>query len=115
MKMPGMVGDKQLSLGALGHTGIDGHGVQSNMLMQGHTGQMMSAGMMASAQTKMHSAEKDPHSHRAGMPSEFTATKYGGERSAINSYENEKTLSDKLEVTVIPVDEEPYSKMITIP
>ena len=50
-------------------------------------------------------------SHRA--TAEFTATKYGGER---NSYESDKALlSDKLEVTVIPVDEEPYSKMITIP
>lgn len=47
---------------------------------------------------------------------EFIATKYGADRSGNSSYENEKLMtSDKLEVTVIPVDEEPYSKMITIP
>ena len=29
--------------------------------------------------------------------------------------ESKKDASDKLEVTIIPVDDEPYSKMITIP
>jgi len=29
--------------------------------------------------------------------------------------DGDKFSSDKLEVTVIPVDEEPYSKIITIP
>lgn len=29
--------------------------------------------------------------------------------------DSDKLSSDKLEVTVIPVDEEPYSKIITIP
>ena len=32
-----------------------------------------------------------------------------------NSYDGDKIPADKLEVTVIPVDEEPYSKIITIP
>ena len=92
--------------------------------MQSSSGQIMTQGNVVSATaTKLHSAEKEGGQIRSnvGSSNEFitTTAKYGGDRTSANSsnYEtNEKqSLSDKLEVTVIPVDEEPYSKMITIP
>lgn len=104
--------------------GISSH--PSGMLMQSSSAQIMASGNVVGAPTasKLHSAEKDPSMRNVGSVSnEFIATagntaKYGGgERQIIGPNEsNEKqSLSDKLEVTVIPVDEEPYSKMITIP
>ena len=95
----------------------------TSMLMQSSSGQLISQGNIVPPITsKIHSAEKEMGQIRSDSANEFitTSTKYGGERTSVNSASNYDTneklpISDKLEVTVIPVDEEPYSKMITIP
>lgn len=102
-------------------SGLSGLSHTGNLLMP--SGQVMSSSNVgSSAASKLHSAEKDTSTRNASGSNEFitTTTKYGGERvgggsSGYDTNEKQPLSSDKLEVTVIPVDEEPYSKIITIP
>jgi hypothetical protein len=52
-----------------------------------------------------------PSLQAAGEFINICSTKYNERSSSVR----EELEPDKLEVTVIPVDEEPYSKIITIP